>query len=205
MQEHSVTRRGHVYQLEPPFFVMATQNPIEQEGTYPLPEAQLDRFFFKLVVGYSNRDELTTILDRTTTGINVQARQGDGRRRDHRVAELVREVILPRTCRITSCGSRSPRIPRPVRRPITNQYVRWGSSPAAPGDHPGRQGPRHARRPLQRQLRRRPPSLPARPAHRVILNFEAEAEGIDARTTSCWRFWRSCPKRPRCPNPRESR
>ena len=52
---------------------MATQNPIEQEGTYPLPEAQLDRFFFKLVVGYSSREELATILDRTTQGVDDQA------------------------------------------------------------------------------------------------------------------------------------
>ena len=57
-----------MYTLEKPFFVMATQNPIEQEGTYPLPEAQLDRFFFKLVVGYSTRRGVATILDRTTRG-----------------------------------------------------------------------------------------------------------------------------------------
>ena len=71
---------GNVYKLKEPFFVMATQNPIEQEGTYPLPEAQLDRFFFKLVVGYSSREELNTIIDRTTQGRERQARQGDGRR-----------------------------------------------------------------------------------------------------------------------------
>ncbi len=59
MQEHSVTVGGTIHRLKEPFFVMATQNPIEQEGTYPLPEAQLDRFLFKLVVGYSTRDELT--------------------------------------------------------------------------------------------------------------------------------------------------
>src|SRR5947209_5415164 len=68
MQEHSVTIGGTVHKLEEPFFVMATQNPIEQEGTYPLPEAQLDRFFFKLVVNYSTREELSVIIDRTTTG-----------------------------------------------------------------------------------------------------------------------------------------
>ena len=62
---------GHRYVLDKPFFVLATQNPIEQEGTYPLPEAQLDRFLFKLVVGYSNRDELAEILDRTTKGVSV--------------------------------------------------------------------------------------------------------------------------------------
>src|SRR5881628_836055 len=68
MQERQVTAGGTVHKLQEPFFVMATQNPIEQEGTYPLPEAQLDRFFFKLVVNYSTREEMSTILDRTTTG-----------------------------------------------------------------------------------------------------------------------------------------
>src|ERR1700678_2450536 len=68
MQERQVTIGGQTHALPAPFFVMATQNPIEQEGTYPLPEAQLDRFFFKLVVNYSGREEMMTILDRTTTG-----------------------------------------------------------------------------------------------------------------------------------------
>ena len=75
-----------MYKLKEPFFVMATQNPIEQEGTYPLPEAQLDRFFFKLVVGYSSREELNTIIERTTKGVDRAARQGDGRRGDRAVA-----------------------------------------------------------------------------------------------------------------------
>src|SRR6516162_8121001 len=66
MQEHSVTVGGTIHRLQEPFFVMATQNPLEQEGTYPLPEAQLDRFFFKLLVNYSTRDEMAFILDRTT-------------------------------------------------------------------------------------------------------------------------------------------
>src|SRR5215203_4983011 len=68
MQEKQVTAGGALRRLEPPFFVMATQNPLEQEGTYPLPEAQLDRFFYKLVVHYSGREELKKILDLTTTG-----------------------------------------------------------------------------------------------------------------------------------------
>jgi MoxR-like ATPase len=75
MQEGSVSIAGNVHQLKRPFFVMATQNPIEQEGTYPLPEAQLDRFFFKLVVGYSTRDELATIIDRTTRGERTEPRR----------------------------------------------------------------------------------------------------------------------------------
>src|SRR4029079_14076565 len=68
MQEKQVTAGGQLRKLELPFFVMATQNPLEQEGTYPLPEAQLDRFFYKLIVKYSNREELKRILDITTTG-----------------------------------------------------------------------------------------------------------------------------------------
>src|SRR5208282_4775119 len=72
MQEKQVTAGGQVRKLEEPFFVMATQNPLEQEGTYPLPEAQLDRFFYKLIVEYSSRDELREILQRTTTSQRVQ-------------------------------------------------------------------------------------------------------------------------------------
>ncbi len=68
MQEHQVTVGGEKHPLSEPFFVLATQNPIEQEGTYPLPEAQLDRFFFKLLAGYPSRDELGEILNRTTLG-----------------------------------------------------------------------------------------------------------------------------------------
>src|SRR5207253_1525292 len=68
MQEHSITIGGTIHRLQEPFFVMATQNPIEQEGTYPLPEAQLDRFFFKLLLNYSGRQEMATILERTTRG-----------------------------------------------------------------------------------------------------------------------------------------
>src|SRR5215470_13754947 len=73
MQEHSVTVGGTIHRLEEPFFVMATQNPIEQEGTYPLPEAQLDRFFFKLIVQYATRAEMGVIIDRTTKGEYPQA------------------------------------------------------------------------------------------------------------------------------------
>src|SRR5919106_1707381 len=72
MQEHSVTAGGEIRILEEPFFVLATQNPIDQEGTYPLPEAQLDRFFFKLLVGYPSGAELTEVLTRTTEGVRPE-------------------------------------------------------------------------------------------------------------------------------------
>src|SRR5256714_9132859 len=72
MQEHSVTAGGEIRRLAEPFFVLATQNPIDQEGTYPLPEAQLDRFFFKILVGYPSADELTEVLTRTTEGVKTE-------------------------------------------------------------------------------------------------------------------------------------
>jgi MoxR-like ATPase len=92
MQERSVTVGGVTHPLEPPFLVMATQNPIEQEGTYPLPEAQLDRFFFKLLVGYSSRAELTTILQRTTSGVEAKVEAVLGAEQIITYQKLVRKV-----------------------------------------------------------------------------------------------------------------
>ncbi len=107
MQEHSVTVGGVMHRLKEPFFVLATQNPIEQEGTYPLPEAQLDRFLFKLVVGYSTRDELNAILDRTTRGERPAGREGHRRRHpDPASRPWSARSSSPRTCRTTPCGSR---------------------------------------------------------------------------------------------------
>src|SRR5271170_2946058 len=94
MQEHSVTVGGTIHRLKEPFFVMATQNPIEQEGTYPLPEAQLDRFFFKLVVNYSGREEMATILERTTTGQWPKAEKVMEGAAIVQWQQLVREVLV---------------------------------------------------------------------------------------------------------------
>jgi MoxR-like ATPase len=81
MQEQSVTAANRTYHLEPPFFVLATQNPLEMEGTYPLPEAQLDRFLFKVEVRFPEAAELVTILDRTTGAESpAPQRAADGRR-----------------------------------------------------------------------------------------------------------------------------
>src|SRR5471032_1058327 len=94
MKEHSVTVGGTIHRLEEPFFVMATQNPIEQEGTYPLPEAQLDRFFFKLVVNYATRSEMSLILDRTTKGeVPVINQVMDGQQ-IRQWQQLIREVLV---------------------------------------------------------------------------------------------------------------
>ncbi len=132
MQEGSVSVGGKVFELKRPFFVMATQNPIEQEGTYPLPEAQLDRFFFKLVVGYSGREELATIVERTTRGERIEANKIMDGAEILQWQQLVREVILAphvqdyvvRLVLATHPGG-------PMAPPITNQYLRWARVPAA--------------------------------------------------------------------------
>src|SRR3954466_2164688 len=94
MQEKQVTAGGTIRKLEEPFFVMATQNPLEQEGTYPLPEAQLDRFFYKLIVKYSSRAELAKILEMTTTGhkVDVQPVLDGEKIKSHQ--QLVRRVVI---------------------------------------------------------------------------------------------------------------
>jgi MoxR-like ATPase len=181
MQEGTVTVGGQRFVLEQPFFVMATQNPIEQEGTYPLPEAQLDRFFFKLVVGYSNRDELSTILDRTTTGQQIEPeRVMDG----HEIIkwqQLIREVVLAKhvqdyVVRLTLATHPEG----PYAAGITNRYMRWGSSPRGAQTMALAAKVRallEGRYNVSFEDVRRV-YLPAM-RHRVILNFEAQAESID--------------------------
>src|SRR5436189_1026854 len=92
MQEHQVTAGGEIRKLVEPFFVMATQNPIDQEGTYPLPEAQLDRFFFKILVGYPSAEELTEVLTRTTTGAKASIQKVVNRDALIELMQLVRQV-----------------------------------------------------------------------------------------------------------------
>ena len=118
MSEGSVTVAKQTYKLEKPFFVLATQNPLEMEGTYPLPEAQLDRFFFKLVVEYPDKDALHTILDRTTADDVPQPQRGDRRRRGSwRCASSSARSRSPARSRTTRCASCSRRTPRTPRRP----------------------------------------------------------------------------------------
>jgi MoxR-like ATPase len=181
MQERSISIAGNVYKLKPPFFVMATQNPIEQEGTYPLPEAQLDRFFFKLVVGYSSREELNTIVERTTKGIIVEPDKVMDGAEIVQWQQLIREVILaPHVQDYVARVTLATHPNGPFALPITNQYLRWGSSPR------GAQTLSLAAKVRALLSGRynvsfedvRRVFLPAM-RHRVILNFEAEAEGIE--------------------------
>src|SRR5437667_5676352 len=92
MQEKSVTAGGEIRKLVEPFFVLATQNPIDQEGTYPLPEAQLDRFFLQLLVGYPSASELTEVLTRTTEGAKTQINKVLDREALLELMKVVREV-----------------------------------------------------------------------------------------------------------------
>jgi MoxR-like ATPase len=180
MQEHSVTVGGTIHKLEEPFLVLATQNPIEQEGTYPLPEAQLDRFFLKLVVGYSSREEMATILDRTTrnewprpervmTGADIQ-----------RYQQLVREVLVAPP--VQDYAIRLVLATHPggaFAAAGTNKYVSCGASPR------GAQALVLAGK-VRALLEGRynvsfedvkKVYLPAL-RHRILLNFEAQAENI---------------------------
>ena len=185
MQEHSVTVGGTIHKLQEPFFVMATQNPIEQEGTYPLPEAQLDRFFFKLVVNYSGREEMATILDRTTTGRVAEAGEGDGRRRrSSQWQQLVREVLVAPP--VQDYAIRLVLATHPqgeFAAADTNRYLRCRRQPA-----------RRQAMVLAAKVRAllegrynvsfediRRVYLPAL-RHRVLLNFEAQAENISSDT-----------------------
>jgi len=182
MQEHSVTVGGQIHRLKEPFFVMATQNPIEQEGTYPLPEAQLDRFLFKLVVGYSTREELNTILDRTTRGERPHAETVIDGDTLIRMQALVREVIIaPHVQDYAVRLALATHPSGPFATDVTNQYIRWGSSPRGvqtlvlAGKVRALLDGRYnvSFEDLRRVYL---PSL----RHRVLLNFEAQAEGVEA-------------------------
>ncbi len=132
MQERSVTVSGVTYKLDKPFFVLATQNPIEQEGTYPLPEAQLDRFIFKINVGYSQLDDLMTILDRTTGSATPTVGkvldgpgilQAQALIRDCIVAPHVKEYAARLVLATHPGGEHAPA--------VANKYIRCGGSPRA--------------------------------------------------------------------------
>lgn len=181
MQEGSVTVAGNHFTLQQPFFVMATQNPIEQEGTYPLPEAQLDRFFFKLVVGYSGRKELATIVDRTTRGERIEPQQVMDGPEIIQWQQLIREVILADHVRDYIVRLILATHPQgQFAAEITNKYLRWGASPRGAQTIALAAKVRallEGRYNVSFEDVRRV-YLPAL-RHRVILNFEAQAESLD--------------------------
>ena len=184
MQEYQVTVGKKTYPLERPFFVIATQNPIEMEGTYPLPEAQLDRFLFKLLFSMSGEEELVEILRRTTVSEDLLERIGriDGMGAaevvewQRRVREVVAaDVVLSYVSRLVSATHPSS----PSAPPLVKKFVRYGASPRAAqaltlggkvlalADGRMNLAFDDVRRVMKHALR-----------HRLILNFDAQAEGV---------------------------
>ncbi len=184
MSEASVTVAKQTYKLEKPFFVLATQNPLEMEGTYPLPEAQLDRFFMKLVVDYPDKASLHTIIDRTTTDDVPQPKAVIERSRIMEMRELVRKVPLARQIQdyaVRVVLATHPENPEAT--PSSKHYLRYGASPR------GLQAIILAAK-IRALLEGRYAVAiddirhvaPAALRHRLILNFEGEAEGVKADT-----------------------
>jgi MoxR-like ATPase len=131
MQEHRVTTMGSTYPIDPPFIVLATQNPIEMEGTYPLPEAQLDRFLVKILLRFPSDSELQEILDRTTIGDQPEAKKVADRARLLEMIDVVRDMqienrsvvdFVVRVIQATHPDSEAASEP-------VQKYVRYGASP----------------------------------------------------------------------------
>ena len=181
MQERTVTIANENHRLPTPFFVLATQNPLEMEGTYPLPEAQLDRFFFKLVVGYPSPEELHEIVGRTMLAEAAVDRAVDGET-ILRMGEVARQVPIANS--VLDYAVRLVMATHPERQgaaEVARKYVRYGASPRGAQTLvlggkvrallAGRMNV--AYEDIQQLLH---PAL----RHRIILNFDAEASGITA-------------------------
>jgi MoxR-like ATPase len=179
MQEKTVTVANTTYPLPAPFFVLATQNPIEQEGTYPLPEAQLDRFLFKIDVGFPSAAELNEILARTTGQENPIASKAAGGPRLLSMQALARQVPIAQDVSHYISRLVVATHPDQSNAPLVKQYVRYGASPRA-----GQALVLGAK--ITALLDGRynvsfediGAIAPAALRHRLILNFEGQAEGI---------------------------
>jgi len=181
MAEGAVTTGGETHKLEGPFLVFATQNPIEQEGTYPLPEAQLDRFMFSIHVGYPSEAEEVEIVERTTTGDHPAVEPVIDKDTLLRLTDLVRR--LPTSGDVHRYAVRLARATRPGESnvDVVNQLVSWGAGPRAS------QYLALGARVRAALYGHEVPSIEDVRAvahsvldHRVVLNFQAEAAGIDS-------------------------
>ena len=181
MQEKSVTVAGQQRELQLPFFVMATQNPLEMEGTYPLPEAQLDRFFFKLKVQYPSLDELDLVMERTTRSEKPTVDKVCDGTQINALEQIVRDILIAEDVRRYALQIVLGTHPETADAPeLTKKYVRYGSSPR------GAQalilgGKVRAILDGRYNVAREDIQAIALPSlrHRLILSFEGEAEGID--------------------------
>jgi MoxR-like ATPase len=184
MQEHTVTIAGQTFKLPEPFFVLATQNPLEMEGTYPLPEAQLDRFFNKLIVKFPTLEQLELILDRTTEAKTPRAQPVLAGERALAMSQLARQIPIADDVRRYGISLVLATHPDHATAPeITRKYVRYGSSPR------GAQAMILAAKILaildgRYHVARDDLKAVALGVlrHRIILNFEGQAEGIQTDT-----------------------
>ena len=182
MQEHAVTAAGQTHRLPEPYFVLATQNPIEQEGTYPLPEAQLDRFMFQLTVGYPSRDEEEQIVSATTGDVTADIHPVLHAEQLVAMQHLVRRLPAPPT--VVKYAVQLARSTRPDSAEATAQvkrYVGWGAGPRASQYLVLGAKARAAMdgRTVPDLDDVRSVALPVL-AHRVVLNFQGEADGVTA-------------------------
>ena len=182
MQERQVTVGGQKHSLPDPFFVLATQNPIEQEGTYPLPEAQLDRFMFHVRVDYPTEDEELTIIKRTTADVETTVSRTLSAAEILELSRVVRRIpIADHVARYDLALARRSRPGQPDTPPFVRDYVQWGAGPRA-GQYlvlgakarAALQGRGHVEIDDIRAVA--PPVL----RHRLKTNFNADAEGVTA-------------------------
>ena len=183
MQERDVTAAGKTYHLDPPFFVLATQNPIEQEGTYPLPEAQLDRFMFDLRIGYPEREEEERIATLTTAVQDIKIEPVVHGSEIVELQGLVRRIPVPPS--VVGFAVRLARSTRPggdEQADVTQRYISWGAGPRASQylvlGAKARAAFRGAPTPTLEDVRDIAASILA---HRIVVNFDGEAEGLSTR------------------------
>jgi len=184
MQDVSVSVGKTTYPLEQPFLVMATQNPIEMEGTYPLPEAQLDRFFFKLRVGYPAEEALHQILERTTRETSAEIARVIDRTEILEMRKVARSVAIARPVQAYAIRLTLASHPGSAySTPLVNKYVRYGASPRA-AQALVLAGKIHALNRGQAFVSVDDIRAFALPAlrHRILLNFEGEADEVSTDT-----------------------
>src|SRR5262245_59619628 len=182
MQEYRVSAGGQTYELPLPFLVFATQNPIEQEGTYPLPEAQLDRFMFQVDVGYPSEEEEVRIVNQMTTAYRPTLRKILSPERILELQELVLRVpAAPHVVQHAVALTRASRPAQPTAPELVRKYVSWGAGPRASqylvlaAKARAILGGRYAAS-IEDVRALAPPVL----VHRVLPNFHAEADGLNA-------------------------
>ena len=184
MQEHQVTAAGTRYKLEEPFFVLATQNPIEMEGTYPLPEAQLDRFMFNVVIDYLPEDDEVAVVARKTSGVSESIEALFTGLDVQRIHELVRKVpVAEDVVRYAVRLAAASRPKQPGTPDFVNEWVSWGAGLRA-AQYLTLGGKARALLAGRAHVTRDDIRALAAPVlrHRILINYRAEAAGMTVET-----------------------